>query len=99
MHLASQATYIGQRVLVEGDFRLLGVPTDPMVVRCIIRSPTGVLNTLIYPSTALTRRDLGLFEAAVLVDEAGTWAFRMEGAGIVDAVEEHLHAVTASQVL
>ena len=48
MHLASQATYVGQRLLVEGEFRLAGVPTDPMVVRCIVRSPTGVLNTLIY---------------------------------------------------
>lgn len=80
--------YPGQRILVECEFRLLGVPTDPTVVQFTVHAPSGSSTTLNYPDVNLTRRDLGFFEANVTVNASGTWWFRFEGAGIVDSVQE-----------
>ncbi len=80
--------YKGQRVIVDGEFRLAGVPTDPVVVRCLVRAPGGGLSIIAYPSADMTRREAGIYEAYVTVDAAGTWSFRWEGAGTVDAVDE-----------
>jgi hypothetical protein len=86
----------GQRVLVECEFRLAGVPTDPIVVQCTFRPPTGGQTSLNYPDPALTRTGTGLFVANVVVDEGGTWWFRFEGFGTVDAVHEIPVEVTSS---
>lgn len=80
--------FAGQRILIEVEFRLNGVPTDPTIVICTSRSPGGVVSTLTYPNAAFIRRSVGLFEASVLVNEPGTWILRAEGAGIVDGVNE-----------
>jgi hypothetical protein len=92
--------YVGQRILVEAEFRLLGVPTDPTIIQVSSRNPgTGATVVLTYPATELTRRDVGLYEAAIVVDTAGQWHFRAEGAGVVDAVSETSVDVLASTVL
>jgi hypothetical protein len=91
-------TYVGQRVLIENIFRLNGVPTDPTIVTFTSESPGGVQSTLTYPAATLVRRSVGDFEASVLVNEAGQWAFRCEGAGVVDAVGEYLLNVQASNL-
>jgi hypothetical protein len=88
--------FVGQRILVECEFRYLGVPTDPNLVTVRSHAPSGSEATLTFPSTYLTRRSEGVFEASFLVNEAGTWTFRAEGAGVVDAVNEYTVAVQAS---
>ena len=81
--------FVGQRILVEVEFRLLGVPTDPTIVQVVSKSPvTDSQATLVYPDENLTRVDTGLYEAAIIVDDPGQWHFRAEGAGVVDAVTE-----------
>lgn len=90
--------YVGQRITIEIEYRLLGVPTDPTIVTCTSRSPLGTVSTLTYPNEAFIRRSAGLFEASILVDEAGTWIFRGESAGIVDGVNEMTQQVEASGV-
>lgn len=94
----STPVYIGQRILIEVEYRLLGVPTDPTVVTCTSRSPAGVVSTVTYPNVTFTRRSAGLYEASILMDESGTWIFRAEGAGIVDAVNEYTREVLASGI-
>jgi hypothetical protein len=91
--------YPGQRVLIEMTFRLLGIPTDPTIVQMQTRSPSGTLVTLTYPAVELTRRDIGLFEAAVLVDEPGQWNFRGIGVGVIDSVQEASLDVQPSGVM
>lgn len=86
----------GQRILIEVEFRLNGVPTDPTVVTVASHSPTGVQSTVTYPAESFIRRSAGLYEASILVNEHGTWTFRSEGAGIVDAVNEMTQEVLAS---
>jgi hypothetical protein len=83
-----QPIYPGQRILVEIKFYLNGVPTDPVVARCLIIDPTGSETILTYPATTFTKRDSGFFEASVTLDRAGSWQFRAEAAGTVDAVDE-----------
>ena len=90
--------YPGQRVLVEIKCRLLGVPTDPTVLRCLVLDPSGALTILTYPAETLTRRDLGFFEANVTVNAPGLWRFRGEAAGIVDGVQETSVLVAPSAV-
>jgi hypothetical protein len=91
-------TFVGQRVLVETIFRLDGVPTDPTIVTCTSKSPSGVVSTLTYPNASYTRRSVGAFEASILVNEAGRWAFRAVGDGVVDAVNELLIDVQPSYI-
>lgn len=94
--MATNPVFVGQRVLIEVEFRLKGVPTDPTLIVLTYRSPTGMSSSLTYPHVNFTRRSAGLFEASVLVDEPNTWVFRAEGAGVVDAVNEYTLDVQAS---
>ncbi len=88
--------FVGQRILIEVEYRLNGVPTDPTIVQYTSRSPLGTVSTVTYPNVAFTRRSEGLYEASVLVNEAGTWVIRAEGAGVVDGVNELAQEVHAS---
>lgn len=84
-----QPYYVGQRILLEIEFRLLGVPTDPTIIQVAARDPSdGSVTVITYPTTALTKRDTGLYEAAIEVDTPGQWHFRASGAGVVDGVTE-----------
>lgn len=91
--------YEGQRVLIEVEIRRLGVPTDPTIVQLTARKPSGGHVVYTYPADDFTRRDTGLYEGAVLVEEPGIWAFRVDAAGVVDAVSEYLLEVEDSSVL
>ncbi len=98
--MAQQQSYVqGQRISCEGEFRLKGVPTDPAVVTCTFRAPDGTGTTLAYPSADLTRLDLGVYEASLVAQQAGTYSIRLAGAGVVDAVGEATVNVARSTVL
>jgi hypothetical protein len=86
--MASTDYYEGQRILVEAEFRLLGVPTDPTIVQVLARSPQGTVNVYTYPAVELTKRDVGLYETSILADVPGQWHFRVTGTGVIDAVTE-----------
>lgn len=91
--------YVGQRILIDIEFRRLGVPTDPTIVQVMARNPAdlGVV-VLTYPTEALVRTGVGTYEAAIQVSDPGQWFFRTEGAGIVDAVTEINLQVLPSRV-
>ena len=92
----ASTVFVGQRILIEIEFRLLGVPTDPSIVLCTSHAPSGTEAVLTYPNEAFIRRSDGLYEASFLVNEPSTWVFRAEGAGVVDAVNEYTVSVQAS---
>ncbi len=89
----------GQALVAEIEYRVEGVLTDPVVVRCLVRKPNGVFVELAYPSADLIRRSVGVYEASIVADQAGTWAFRATGVGGVDAVGEIATTVEKSLVL
>lgn len=97
--MSSSDYYEGQRVLVETEFRLLGVPVDPTIVQVFAKNPLGSVNVFTYPAVELTRRDTGLYETAILVDMGGQWHFRVVGTGVVDAVTEIDLDVLESKVI
>lgn len=91
---------VGQRVSVEGAFRLGGVLTDPLVVKAYTRAPNGALTTLTYPTTDLTRDMAGVYRIEFTATAAGTWAVRIEGSGGgVEAINETFVNVNASSVI
>lgn len=97
--MAQVGAYVqGQRIMVEGEFRLRGVPTDPSVVSAVVRAPSGTATTIAYPSADLVRLDLGLYEASVTAQESGTYVVRLVGAGVVDAVGEATVNVAATMI-
>lgn len=91
--------FVGQRILLDVEFRKLGVPTDPTIVQVLARNPVdlGVV-VLTYPVAELTRTGVGTYEAAIQVLSPGQWFFRVEGAGIIDAVTEINLEVLPSRV-
>jgi hypothetical protein len=94
------STYlVGQPVIVEGKFLLAGLPRDPTLVTFTTLTPSGTATTLTHPDDALVRIDEGLYDAHVLATEAGTWYFRWEAVGVVDAVGEVSVTVHPSNVL
>jgi len=96
--IGGAVAYVGARVLIEGDIRARGVPTDPTLLIFKIRTPSGRHVQITVPDDAINKRDIGLYEANVVVDEAGLWGFRWEGAGVVDAVGEVTLQVIESSV-
>lgn len=81
--------FVGQRIMIDVEFRKLGVPTDPTIVQVKAKNPVnGSQVVLTYPAAELTRTGIGTYEAAIQVNDPGQWFFRCEGAGIVDAVTE-----------
>lgn len=90
---------VGDTLICAFEFRLEGVLTDPTVVRCDIRRPSGGIQELPFPSAELQKVDVGQYEATVVTDEAGTWGFRATGIGVVSGVQEDVVNVAASRVL
>jgi hypothetical protein len=90
---------VGQRVVLECEFRLKGVRTDPSIVTLTARSPSGVVTSENYPTNEIVKRGVGQYDGIMVLDEPGYWQFRMEGAGVVDAVQELTVFVQPSRVL
>lgn len=91
--------YVGQRVRVEFEFRLFGVPTDPTIIQVSARNPvTESVVFLVFPNSSLIKVGVGVYEADFVVSSPGQWHFRAEGAGVVDAVTEVHLDVLASTV-
>ena len=86
----------GQRIVAELAFLVAGSPVDPTSVRAYVRRPDGTVEVLAYPSQTLIRRDVGQYEAHVLPSFPGTWTVGAEGAGNVDAYDEHTFNVRPS---
>lgn len=93
-----QPIIVGARVSVEADFRLAGVLTDPIAVTAIVRSPGGDASDYTFPTT-ITRDAAGVYRVEFTADEAGPWAVRFEGSGLVEAVNETLVSVQPSSVI
>lgn len=89
----------GQALVIDFEFRRRGVLADPTIVRVLARSPTGTRTEIVYPSDGIVRVAVGQYQASVLADIPGTWAFRVVGVGVVDAVQEGSINVQPSLVI
>jgi hypothetical protein len=71
-----------------------GTPANPTSVTLRVRRPDGTVDVLPTTPTAV-----GHYEAVVPLDAHGTWRYRWEGTGAVQAAEEGELLVRRSRVL
>jgi hypothetical protein len=66
-----------------------GAPADPTAVRLYIKTPGGVLTTLVYGTdSAVVREETGVYHYDLLCTMPGDWPVRWEGTGAVTAAVE-----------
>lgn len=88
---------VGDLVRVEGEFRnLAGALTDPTAVVCKYQDPSGNETTVTYP-TSIVKVATGVYYLDISIDEAGTWYYRWNGTGDVQAAGEHEFTVRATE--
>jgi hypothetical protein len=88
----------GAVVRIEAEFSdQAGLTIDPTTVRARYKPPTGAEVALDYGvDAALVRDDVGLYHVDLDANEAGTWTYRWEGAGVAQAVAEARFKIDAS---
>ena len=80
-----------------------GTATDPTAVTLTVVRPDGTALVYGWPAAGgalpLTRESAGRFSADVLLDQSGTWHYRLAGTGTVAAAAEGSLRVQRSRVL
>lgn len=83
---------VGDGIYIVATFRdLTGTAADPTSVTFRLKDPTGTVTT---PS--VLTGSTGVYAAEFTVTRHGTWAYRWEGTGAVQAAEEGKILVRAS---
>lgn len=71
---------------------LAGSPTNPTAVTLVIQMPDGTQEEFGWPSAglngSLTNESPGRFYVDRILDQAGTWRYRLAGTGAVVAASE-----------
>ena len=80
--------YAGQQLEVDGEFRRNGELLDPTIVKLYSKAPGGSVVVLTYPHEDLVRLSVGRYVGNVFAATPGSWSFRLEGAGVIDAVQD-----------
>jgi hypothetical protein len=82
---------------------LTGTSTDPTAVILVVQKPDGTKLHYGWPSAdtdgTLNRESVGRFFYDVLIDQSGTWRFRLAGTGSVTAAAEGSLTVQRQRVL
>jgi uncharacterized protein YfaP (DUF2135 family) len=82
---------------------LAGTPTDPTAVSLTIVKPDGAHRVYGWPAAGtdgtLSRESAGRFSTDIVIDQAGTWRWRIAGVGAVTAASEGEIKVKRSKVL
>ncbi len=76
-----------------------GAVADPTTATVLVRSPSGVNTTKTYPTDAeVVRTSTGVYYFDVTMGESGTWTYRFEGTGSVQAASADKPVQIASSV-
>lgn len=80
----------GDSVRITAEFRSLsGTLTDPTTVGFKLRSPRGTVTRLEYNvDPGVVRDGVGIYHTDVDLYLPGTWCYRWEGTGTLQAAEE-----------
>jgi hypothetical protein len=79
---------IGQKVRLQGIFKVLGVNTDPTTITLKIKSPAGVSTTYTFALGTVTRSDTGIYYKDLSINASGAWHYNWTGTGLVEAADE-----------
>ena len=85
---------MGQKVRCTVNFKVNNVLTDPTVVTCKVKDPSGNVVPYVYGTDAeLVKDSTGIYHVDVVTDEKKQWNVRFEGTGTCTAVEESAFGV------
>ena len=83
----------GDKVHLTAKFIVGSVLTDPTVIICRVKDPSGNVTVYTYALAQVTKTSTGLYYKDISIDESGDWYYRWEGTGAMEAAEEsHLVA-------
>jgi hypothetical protein len=81
--------HLGQAVKFKGDFKNeAGALADPGTITLRVRNPEGTITTYTYAAAEITKDAVGQYSKVVALDKEGTWKYRFEGTGAVQAADE-----------
>jgi len=87
---------IGDRITLRASFvNLTGIPASPTTVICKVKDPTGAVT--IYSGISILNPSVGLFTHDYSIVQEGTYYYRFEGTGIIEAAAESVFLVKDSQ--
>jgi hypothetical protein len=73
--------FVGTAIELSGLFRdKTGLPVDPSVVRCRVKSPSDIETTYTYgdEDSVVVKNSDGSYSVEIIADEAGTWHYRFD---------------------
>lgn len=89
---------VGQEIRTAVTFAVSGVNTDPTAVIFRYLDPSGNVTVWTFGVDPEVVNDaVGLYHADVSIDEEGSWFYRWEGTGVVEAAKEHTFLVRDSK--
>lgn len=78
---------------------LLNVPADPGALRLKVKAPGGTVTTYTYGASGeLVKDSVGHYHADILLDAAGSWAWRWESDAPNAGVSEGVASVRKSLI-
>lgn len=87
----------GSSIILTGTFKnVAGVLTNPTAVTCKVRTPTKTLDT---PTTTSSATGIWTASYSLLDANHGTYYYRFEGTGAVQAAAEASFKIAESDVL
>lgn len=81
---------VGDLVHITADFtNQAGSPTDPTAVICKIKTPGGTVTTYTYGTDPeIVKDSVGSYHLDHIATQEGTYKYRWEGTGAVQAAED-----------
>lgn len=79
---------VGTEIMLTSRFTdVNGAYVDPATVTCLIRDPSGIINTYNYPAT-INKLSIGIYEIKIVVTLKGRWRYEWQTTGSGQTVGE-----------
>ena len=89
---------IGRLIRTKAWFTVTGSYTDPDIVTCSVRTPSGDVSVFNFTSGTVSQEDTGKFFKDVFVTEPGQWWYEWFGTGTALAADEGYFMVERSVI-
>lgn len=87
---------VGDSVRTTALFKVNGTLTDPSGITLRVKSPSGSITTLTYP-TGISKNSTGSYSADIELTASGDWWYRWESTGTVRSARERRLSVRKTE--